>query len=85
MTGDKDQNVTSWKPWENSCEPLSMHELLDRIFIIQTTFEQFVSNAPVLDKYLDLKKAAEEINDKLADLYQEIGKCRFEEQEERNR
>jgi len=49
------------------------HEALDRTYCISTQVEIFLSEHPVILKHKKLKSELDEIQARLADLYQSIG------------
>lgn len=51
------------------------HEAGDRAFVVGKHFSDFVVDHPFVHAHPELKELAEEIEAKLADLYQEIWKA----------
>lgn len=50
------------------------HEALHVCFILQGLLQEHVIDTPTCDKYPDVKASAEDIAERLADLYQLIGR-----------
>lgn len=63
-------------------DPVSAHEVLDRVSIVAMMFEQFVLEHPFVRQTPDLSARAEYISEKLGSLYQLAGSVSFRLDEE---
>lgn len=51
----------------------SLHEVLDRVYVMSCGFETHIVEHFILDRYPELRAQAKQIGEQLGDLYQAIG------------
>lgn len=54
-----------------------LHEILDRVAIIEKNFDDYVEGAPVLEEHPKLRKHAARVSAALFDFYQAVGRERW--------
>ena len=59
-------------------DPYSAHEALDRTHLAATFFAEHVETHHFVEAHPALRKAADRIGNLLGDLYQQVGRIRFE-------
>lgn len=81
-TCDVCNRVPSFTPYPLTPNELHLHELMDRCSIMQGMFDETISNHVASPEFSDLIEKCERV---LGELYQEVGKARFDAVKEKSK